>query len=174
MCQGGGPSPLRRASARWLPRRDLPVAPGRASVPLRRVYARLPRSLGIVQSPAPAPLSAFDMPMLGRWPQSKWALPAAGFALTYCFSALAPPVKAAATAKIADPCSSDMDCQLNGACTAGACVCDKGWRSADCGTLNLNSTASVAYGYTPESKFSSWGGGPPMWDSATGKYQLLA
>ena len=71
------------------------------------------------------------------------------------------------------PCSSELDCQLNGACTKGACVCDKGWRGTDCGTLNLNNTANVAYGYTPESKFSSWGGGPPTWDQATGKYQLL-
>ena len=70
-------------------------------------------------------------------------------------------------------CSSDLDCQLNGACTKGACVCDKGWRGTDCGTLNLNNTANVAYGYTPESKFSCWGGGPPTWDPASGKYQLL-
>ena len=83
------------------------------------------------------------------------------------------PLKLAAAAT-ADPCSNDLDCQLNGACTAGLCVCDKGWRGADCGTLNLNNTANVAYGYTSESKISSWGGGPPMWDSATGKYQLLA
>ena len=71
-------------------------------------------------------------------------------------------------------CTSALDgCQLNGACTAGACVCDKGWRGADCGALNLDPTAHVAYGYTNESKTSSWGGGPPMWDEATSKYQLL-
>lgn len=114
--------------------------------------------------------------MLGCWSQHNWALPAL-IALT-CVGALAP--VDAATSRLDSPtssidaCSSDLDCQLNGACTAGACVCDKGWRGADCGTLNLNTTANVAYGYTPESKFSSWGGGPPTWDSATGKYQLLA
>lgn len=77
-------------------------------------------------------------------------------------------------------CRSDMDCQLNGACTRvrpapepKVCVCDKGWQGVDCGTLHLNTTANVAYGYTAESKFSSWGGGPPTWDEATGKYQLL-
>jgi hypothetical protein len=102
-----------------------------------------------------------------RWPQSDWL---ALIALA-CFSVF---VSVDAAGARDDPCSSDLDCQLNGACTSGACVCDKGWRGVDCGTLNLNNTANVAYGYTPESKFSSWGGGPPMWDSATGKYQLLA
>jgi len=43
-------------------------------------------------------------------------------------------------------CTSALNgCQLNGACVAGACVCDKGWQGADCGTLNLDPTAHVAY-----------------------------
>ena len=74
-----------------------------------------------------------------------------------------------ATAAAACP----LDCQLNGACTAGVCKCDQGWRGADCGTLHLDPAAQVAYGYTDESKISSWGGGPPVFDEASGKYQLL-
>lgn len=82
--------------------------------------------------------------------------------------------RGAAAAAPAVGCTSEMDCQLNGACTdGGACVCDKGWRGSDCGTLHLDPTAQVAYGYTNESKFSSWGGGPPVFDEASGKYQLL-
>ena len=28
-------------------------------------------------------------------------------------------------------CATDLDCSLNGVCTSGFCVCDKGWVSAD-------------------------------------------
>ena len=41
-------------------------------------------------------------------------------------------------------CTSELDCQLNGACVQGACVCDKGWRGTDCGTLNLELAPIVA------------------------------
>eukprot|EP01079_Euglenida_sp_SAG-EU17-18_P011383 gene11383-9894_t len=36
-------------------------------------------------------------------------------------------------------CTSAMDCQLNGACDNGRCVCDKGWKGSDCGQLSLDS-----------------------------------
>ena len=67
-------------------------------------------------------------------------------------------------------CASDLDCQLNGACVQGACVCDKGWRGTDCGTLHLDTTPTVAYGWTNTSNISAWGGGPPVYDTTTGKY----
>ena len=35
------------------------------------------------------------------------------------------------------PCTADGDCQLNGLCTAGGCVCDAAWKGANCSTLNL-------------------------------------
>ena len=70
------------------------------------------------------------------------------------------------------------DCQLNGECVPHVgghevCKCDQGWKGADCGLLNLHTDAKVAYGYTNESKISSWGGGPPVFDGSSGKYQLL-
>ena len=34
-------------------------------------------------------------------------------------------------------CTNDEDCLLNGACSSGACTCDKGWTGPDCGELNL-------------------------------------
>eukprot|EP00045_Choanoeca_perplexa_P006899 m.60168 g.60168 ORF g.60168 m.60168 type:complete len:414 (+) comp13840_c0_seq3:275-1516(+) len=76
---------------------------------------------------------------------------------------------------MATSCTSDLDCQLNGECNtaAGTCSCDKGWTGDDCGTLNLNTTAHVMYGYTPTSNTSCWGGGPPTYDESTGKYGML-
>lgn len=81
-----------------------------------------------------------------------------------------PPPPATATA-----CTGDIDCQLNGACdvATGACACDRGWTGDDCGTLHLDVEARVMYGYTPGSNVSSWGGGPPAYDAASGKYHLL-
>jgi EGF-like domain len=34
-------------------------------------------------------------------------------------------------------CTSDLDCDLNGVCTDGLCVCDPGWIGSDCGQLDL-------------------------------------
>jgi len=92
-------------------------------------------------------------------------------------------------------CESDLDCQLNGACqvandaasfphddavhVAGetprkkTCVCDKGWKGPDCGLLNIATTPTIAYGYGTTPKTSSWGGGPPAYDNATGMYHLF-
>ena len=50
---------------------------------------------------------------------------------------------AAATA-----CTSSLDCQLNGACTRGKCVCDKGWSGDSCGLLHLDPAAHVACMFT--------------------------
>ena len=104
---------------------------------------------------------------------------------------------AAATAATAATtrCESDLDCQLNGACqvandaasfphddavhAAGetprkkTCVCDKGWKGPDCGLLNIATTPTIAYGYGTTPKTSSWGGGPPAYDNATGMYHLF-
>lgn len=75
-------------------------------------------------------------------------------------------------------CVTDSDCQLNGACDApsSTCKCDKGWMGDNCGTLHLDPEAHVAYGHGsgPGSlNHSSWGGGPPVYDRATGKYHLF-
>lgn len=52
-------------------------------------------------------------------------------------------------------------CSLNGVCQAGTrgqhtCICDPGWRGADCSVLNLG-LAAVANGYR-QPNVSSWGG----------------
>ena len=71
---------------------------------------------------------------------------------------------------MAAACQSALDCQLNGACVAGACVCDRGWQGADCGNMSL-AAPTVAFGYGT-SNSSSWGGGPPVWDAVSGQYHL--
>ena len=73
------------------------------------------------------------------------------------------------------------NCQLNGACTPAppgpgvACVCDKGWTGVDCGTLDLEPEPTIAYGYGASTltNTSSWGGGPPAYEGATGQYHLF-
>lgn len=74
------------------------------------------------------------------------------------------------------PCTSSMDCQLNGECssTTQKCVCDKGWTGDYCGDLDIAGTGTVAYGIgsplTPNT--SAWGGGPPVLGTDN-KYHLL-
>lgn len=55
-------------------------------------------------------------------------------------------------------CTSDEDCSLNGICSpANICVCDPGWRGADCGELDLRpATKNTGYNLTEEGT-SSWG-----------------
>ena len=71
-----------------------------------------------------------------------------------------------------NPCTSDTDCQLNGACVpgSGACMCHAGWTGADCGLLDLQPSAStdfpgLAYGKPPSSSSDggSGGGGLATW-----------
>lgn len=52
-------------------------------------------------------------------------------------------------------CSTDYDCALNGACTAGKCVCDKGWTGDSCGEMHLAANPTVAYGYGNAAEHSS-------------------
>jgi len=67
------------------------------------------------------------------------------------------------------PCETDLDCQLNGECTAGACVCDAAWRGANCSVLALLPAKLVnGYGHTA-SDVSSWGGQIAR-DPSTGRY----
>ena len=64
-------------------------------------------------------------------------------------------------------CTTDEECELNGLCTGGACVCDRGWTGASCGRLDLlpvAPAAPVAYSgaiwgaSSPDTTTSSWGG----------------
>ena len=73
-----------------------------------------------------------------------------------------------AAAAASAPCATDEDCSLNGVCTAGTCVCDKGWVSADhtgkgthaggCGLLDFKPAPSSVSFHGLDDKKSSWGG----------------
>ena len=72
----------------------------------------------------------------------------------------------------ATSCTSEVDCQLNGACVAGDCVCDTPWQGSDCGQLDIDD-GRVAYGFgsalSPNT--TAWGGGPPVFDGK--QYHLM-
>lgn len=67
-------------------------------------------------------------------------------------------------------CQTDDDCSLNGICSPqGSCICDPGWRSADCGELDLQAVSRARPGYNKTDATgtdfyvegrgnSSWGG----------------
>ena len=63
----------------------------------------------------------------------------------------------AAARGAAAPCASDLDCALNGACSAstGLCACDAGWRGADCAQLDLLPAAQASGLHV--ANVSSWG-----------------
>jgi len=69
-------------------------------------------------------------------------------------------------------CTSDHDCQLNGVCVSGKCDCDAAWQGDACSELALEGDGHYAYG-GPDSGVTSWGGGPPVLDSATGNWTLF-
>ncbi len=62
-------------------------------------------------------------------------------------------------------CSSDSDCNLNGVCVTGACVCDRGWSGPSCGQLDLlpvearSPAATSGQIWPPQGlQQSAWGG----------------
>jgi len=57
-------------------------------------------------------------------------------------------------------CSDDADCQLNGICDGGRCICDAAWTSDDCSKLNLKPPKLIQAAYPPPdllSNTTSWG-----------------
>ena len=55
-------------------------------------------------------------------------------------------------------CTSDLDCSLNGVCTAGSCSCDRPWTGASCGVLGFKPVAMPqGYGMVPN-RSATWGG----------------
>ena len=69
-------------------------------------------------------------------------------------------------------CKTELDCQLNGLCTAGKCVCDPAWKGGNCSTLNLL-PAKMQNGYgSLGSNTSSWGGGV-LQDPKSGKWFMF-
>lgn len=65
---------------------------------------------------------------------------------------LASPLAAAAT------CASSDDCNLNGICASGACVCDRAWTGDTCGLLDVLPLQVGASGMNELPSSSSWGG----------------
>eukprot|EP01052_Picozoa_sp_SAG31_P059929 SAG31_NODE_19166_length_610_cov_1.140900_1_plen_112_part_01 len=66
-------------------------------------------------------------------------------------------------------CTSDLDCSLNGVCTAaGSCACDRPWSGHACEKMNFKPiTFPQGYGMAPN--LTSWGGGA-IYDPATKRY----
>jgi hypothetical protein len=57
----------------------------------------------------------------------------------------------------AGSCVSDLDCSLNGRCTAGACACDRPWTGDTCARLAFKPVVMPqGYGMTPNK--TTWGG----------------
>ena len=69
-------------------------------------------------------------------------------------------------------CRDSTDCELNGVCSTGSCVCDRGWKGAACGQLDIG-PRRLAYGNGVTPNTSCWGGGPPVLDPQTGKCKDL-
>lgn len=70
-------------------------------------------------------------------------------------------------------CKTDLDCQLNGACTGGTCACDSAWKGANCSVLNIR-PAKMQNGLgSLGSNTSSWGSGV-LHDPASGKWMMFA
>ena len=77
-------------------------------------------------------------------------------------------------------CTTELDCQLSGVCTSGACVCDPGWKGDHCGQLDLLPNAPNHFAYRPlapaeasETYWNSWGASAPIVD-AKGVYHLFS
>ena len=62
---------------------------------------------------------------------------------------------ACAATKQPNACQISLDCELNGDCVNGACVCDPAWRGKNCEFLALQ-PAPVQNGYRVDGT-SSWG-----------------
>ncbi|KAH9221722.1 hypothetical protein DL95DRAFT_355051 [Leptodontidium sp. 2 PMI_412] len=73
-------------------------------------------------------------------------------------SCLILPTLALANIKTSNPaCTTDENCSLNGLCHHGSCICDQGWKSFDCGALDLI-PAPLKNGYNKtDTGTSSWG-----------------
>eukprot|EP01050_Picozoa_sp_SAG11_P006274 SAG11_NODE_480_length_9107_cov_7.433171_2_plen_1065_part_00 len=74
--------------------------------------------------------------------------------------------------KVTGFCTSDMDCSLNGVCSAvGLCRCDQPWSGPSCGKLTFRPASlpgAAAYGLKPN--VSSWGASPIQ---ATGQWHIF-
>lgn len=46
-------------------------------------------------------------------------------------------------------CTTELDCELNGACRGGTCLCFPGWTGPTCGTLKLLPAPTMSHGRSP-------------------------
>lgn len=71
-------------------------------------------------------------------------------------------------------CSTELDCELSGACEAGRCACDPGWAGPTCTMLDLepNAPGQLAFRDVRDG-WSSWGSSPPI-RTPDGAFHLYA
>ena len=74
-------------------------------------------------------------------------------------------------AAVAAICKTEMDCQLNGICSQGSCICDSGWRGEACEELDLLPVDSLTPAYGSNGT-TSWGGS--VVKSSTGSFHMFA
>ena len=69
------------------------------------------------------------------------------------------PDEGAITGRLIYPCTSNLDCSLNGQCDTktGNCTCDAAWSGYHCGVLNVQ-PATQGAGYVRKNNISTWGG----------------
>mmetsp|Transcript_17727 Transcript_17727/g.46280 ORF Transcript_17727/g.46280 Transcript_17727/m.46280 type:complete len:363 (-) Transcript_17727:1552-2640(-) len=68
-------------------------------------------------------------------------------------------------------CSTDLDCSLNGVCTAGECACDKPWSGDACQTLTFATTPALAKSlYNISDPRNTWNG--PIVTGSDGKFHM--
>ena len=77
-----------------------------------------------------------------------------------------------ALAATARACGSDLDCSLNGVCSAaaGACVCDAPWSGPSCATLAFAVTPASAKNIYPTSDPHNTWSGPIAGPGPDGRY----
>ena len=70
------------------------------------------------------------------------------------------------------PCSTDLDCSLNGVCAATQCVCDAPWEGASCATLAFAAETPLSGRsiYNSSDPRNTWGG-PIVGPGDDGKYR---
>ena len=72
------------------------------------------------------------------------------------------------------PCTSALDCSLNGKCVGGACSCSAAWTGHRCQTLTLQPVDKSKMGFVPTKdgrNMSSWGGSV---QAAGGRWHMWA
>jgi hypothetical protein len=97
---------------------------------------------------------------------------AAAAAVVGAAAAAAAAPRAAVAAAPPFACATDMDCQLNGACSSatGACSCRPGWTGPDCGQLDLLPAPTTHAFFRNAS--ASWGGSI-VWDDSAGAFFMF-